>query len=166
MVVSASRESYVTFSVILGGLALLCVCTAWFVHPSFWIPAIVLLAVNSASVIWLRSFKVKVDEVGILHTTLLGSKLLEWSEIRRAELRTGYRLRYEVDEPGHGFGPPFRLVVLPKSEVSKPPVTVNIKLISRESLRMLCEELESKLEGVKLNIPPFMQARKLESKAL
>lgn len=98
----------------------------------------------------------KLDGEGIACTSIFGSKSLQWDEIDRAEIRLGYRPSYNKDELGHAFRPPFRLVIFSKPTSTKPPVRINIKLLSRTDFQKLVERLETGVTGGKLNVPSWM----------
>lgn len=154
--------SYLVFSLVFGGLGIFSLMSAWLAHPSFWKPGATFIAAYAVSVLWLRSFEVRLDEVGVACASIFGKKSLRWSEIDQAEVRLSYRSKYERDEPGHAFRAPFRLVIFSKPASNKPPVRINIKLISRHDFQKLVERLEARLEKGKLDLPlgsfPFRQA--------
>ena len=156
IVVRASKAPYVVFGLILGGLAVFSFAIAWVAHPPFWKFGAVFLAVYAFTVTWLRSVEVKVDADGIASGSLFGTKILRWEEIDRAEIRLSYRPKYEQDEPGHAFKAPFRLVIFPYPVTAKPPVRIEIKLLSRTDIQKLVERLEASLAGCKLNVPSWM----------
>jgi hypothetical protein len=114
------------------------------------------LAAYGFVVLYLRSFEVKLDGEGVVCASIFGSKSLRWDEIDRAEIRLIYRLKYEQDEPGQAFRPPFRLVIFSKPTLAKPPVRINIKLLSRTDIQKLVERLEARLAGCKVNVPSWM----------
>jgi hypothetical protein len=153
IVLRASKAPYVVFGFILGGLAVFSFISAWLADPSFWKPGATILVGYAFSLIWLRSFEVKLDGVGVVCTSIFGSKSLRWDEIDRAETRLSYRPRYEEDEPGHTFRAPSRLVIFSKPTSAKPPVRINIKLISYSDFQKVAERLEASLAGCKINAP-------------
>jgi len=155
-VVRASKAPYVVFGLILGGLAVFSFVIAWVAHPPFWKFGAVLLALYAFTVTWLRSVEVKVDAEGIASGSLFGTRSLRWEEIDRAEIRLGYRPKYEQDEPGHAFKAPFRLVIFPDPLTAKPPVRIEIKLLSRADLQKLVERLEASLAGCKISGTSWM----------
>jgi hypothetical protein len=156
IVVRASKAPYVVFGIIFGGLAIFSIVTAWVAHPPFWKFGAIFLVVYAFTLIWLRSFEVKLDDGGVACTSIFGSKSLRWDEIDRAEIRLSYRPEYEQDEPGHGFRAPFRLVILSKPASAKPPVRIDIKLLSRTDIQKLVKRLEASLAGCKVNVPSWM----------
>jgi hypothetical protein len=156
IVVRASKAPYVVFGIIFGGLAIFSIVTAWVAHPPFWRFGAIFLVVYAFTLIWLRSFEVKLGEGGVACASIFGEKSLRWDEIDRAEIRLGYRLKYEQDEPNHGFRAPFRLIILAKSTSGKSPVIINIKLLRRTDIQKLVERLEASLAGCKLNVPSWI----------
>ena len=156
IVVRASKAPYVMFGFIFGGLTIFSFVVAWLVDPSFWKPGATILAGYAFSLIWLRSFEVKLDGEGVVCTSIFGSKSLSWNEIDRAEIRLSYRPRYEKDEPGHAFRASFRLVIFSKPTSAKPPVRINIKLISYSDFQKVAERLEASIAGCKVNVPSWM----------
>ena len=114
------------------------------------------LAVYGIDVLWLRSIGVKLDEDGVACASLFGKQSLRWDEIDRAEVRLSYQAKYWQDEPSHAFCAPFRLVIFSKANSGKPPVRINIKLISRADLQRLVERLEARLQGTKIDLPWFL----------
>lgn len=139
----------------LGGLGIFSLALGW-MELSFVKPGVTFLAAYGVVVLWLRSIKVKVDEEGVACTSIFGSKYLRWEEIDRAEIRLWYRPKYEQDEPGQAFRAPFRLVIFSKPTSAKPPVRINIKLLSRTDIQNLVERLEASVAGCKVNVPPWM----------
>jgi hypothetical protein len=140
-----------------GGIGLLCLFLGWFfIDQSFVKPGTTFLAAYGFVVLWLRSFEAKVDGEGVVCTSIFGSKSLRWEEIDRAEIRLWYLPKYEQDEPGQAFRAPFRLVIFSKPTSAKPPVRINIKLLSRTDIQNLVERLEASIAGCKVNVPPWM----------
>ena len=156
LVVGASRAPYIIFGIIFGGLAVFCFFTAWVADSTFWGPGAISLGVYAFTVIWLRSIQVRVDVDGITSSSLFGMRALRWTDIDRAELRLTYRPTYELDEPGHAFRAPFRLVVLTKAIEAKPPISFNIKLISFNDFQKLRRKLIAKLPESKIELPSWM----------
>jgi hypothetical protein len=140
----------------LGGIGVLCLFLGLFVDRSFLKPGATFLAAYGIVVLWLRSIEVKLDGEGVVCTSIFGSKSLLWDEIDRAELRLRYRTKYEQDEPGQAFRAPFRLVIFSKLTLTKSPVRINIKLLSRTEIQKLVERLEGSLARCKVNVPPWM----------
>jgi hypothetical protein len=157
IVVRVSRAPYIIFGVIFGGLSLLCFLVVGFYNDWSWFGAgVICLAAYGIHVLWFRSFEVKLDEDGVACASLFGKRVLRWDEIDRAEIRLWYKPKYEEDEPGQAFRPPFRLVVFSKPTSAKPPVRINIKLLSRTDIQKLVERLEASVAGCKVNVPSWM----------
>jgi hypothetical protein len=156
IVVHASRAPYIVFGVMFVGIGVLCLFLGLLVERSFLNPGATFLAAYGVVVLWLRSFEVKLDGEGVVCTSIFGSKALQWDEIDRAELRLGYRPKYEQDEPGQAFRALFRLVIFSKPTSAKPPVRINIKLLNRTDIQILVERLEASVAGCKLNVPSWM----------
>jgi|SRR6185295_16371131 len=141
----------------LGGIGGLCLFFAWLLDDgSFLKSGATFLVGYGIVVLWLRSFEVKLDEVGVAAGSIFGKRSLQWEEIDRAEMRLSYRPTYERDEPGHGFRAPFRLVILAKSTSGENPVIINIKLLSRTDIQTLVEILETSLAGCKVSVPAWI----------
>ena len=79
-----------------------------------------------------------------------GMKLIEpnsGSDIGQSMSKTSLVKRSEL---------PFGLVIFSKPTSAKPPVRINIKLLSRTDIQKMVERLEASLAGCKVNVPSWM----------
>jgi hypothetical protein len=142
--ITVARSAYVVISLIFGG-PLILVVPAVTRHPSF--SSFEVIALQSTFLLiglfWLRSIKIELSGQGIGYTTLFsGRRFLAWSEIKTAELKFGYR----ESKLSNAVRPIFRLVIEPQPSSGKPPIIINIKVLSKNDVKHLMDIVDSNVK--------------------
>jgi len=149
----ANKTAYMVLVGMCGGLFVLSLIFALFIHQTFWTAVAIFFVPLILAVTWLHYFTVVLSKTGILYRTLFaGTVMFEWNDIHDAEMKIGY-LR---NEPGGMFRPPFRLVLTPK-DPSRRSMVINVKLLSRTDCSELIQVLESKV--AECNFPTIIHRR-------
>jgi hypothetical protein len=157
MVFRAKRNVYIIFSVMFGGLVVLNLVAAVFGDSSFWLAVAISSFVYACSMLWLRASQITATNDGVrLGCLFVADKSLSWDEIASAEIRVGYSVRYGSLD---ALRPPFRLVILPKEGIKKPPIVINVNLLSLDDLQRLCDALEARLQVTNFDRPAFMKPK-------
>jgi hypothetical protein len=89
---------------------------------------------------WLSRFRVQITHDALSYRSLFsGTRVLRMEEIEVANVVVG---KYG---PGEAFKPYFRLELMPRQGVSRPPITINLKVFSRNDMRRILESVKTKM---------------------
>jgi hypothetical protein len=143
LAVGVCLSAYVTLIGVSGGLLLVSLYAMVTLHPSFWQFSVMWFLVSVVAFVWLRSFEVRLTEIGVSISTLFSrANSLRWSDIEQSNVRIGYKAKDGLSE---SFKPPFRLVLVPRGSASGKQITINLKLLSRDDVTQVIERLASEL---------------------
>lgn len=157
LVFRAKRSVYIIFTVMFGGLVMFSLGVAVFGDSSFWMAVAISSVVYTCSMLWLRASQIIVTDDGVrLGHLFVADKFLSWNEIASAEIRVGYSVKYGSLD---ALRPPFRLVILPKEGINKPPIVLNVNLLSPDDLQRLCDALDARIQVTKFDRPAFLKPK-------
>src|ERR1700760_3362310 len=132
----SSRSTYTVFSTIFGVLALLSFFFGLKRHD--WGAFRICLIVLSGFLLWVASFRLKVDDQKLIYRSLFsGTRSIAFSEIEKAEVGFGVN---------DSFGPFYRLTIYPSAQFGQRPIVINLKVFRRENIQHLSHVLADKLK--------------------
>jgi hypothetical protein len=137
----ADQGAYIVCNLASGAFLLLSLICAPGLDASCWKFVLVALLLLLSLNIWLMRFRVQVTDDRVMYRNVLGETTLLFSEIRRVEIRAGL---YEYSDRFRGN---VRLVVLPRSDLDKETIRINLTVFSREDVRWLSTRLEAWKRG-------------------
>ena len=125
----AGLHGYVVFSTIFGGLTALAVWDVMHRGPSFWEAVILFAGLWVFSIVWLRTFEIRITDDELIFRTLFGgTKRIHHGDIRKV------LVRFDLS----GWGGPLRLWVHPK-DTNKKKFSINAKVFGQEAIRAVLD---------------------------
>ncbi len=123
----ASKEPYIVFSIIFGGLCLLSAYSALTHGGDGWQVAVMFGCALVFVIIWLAVFEIRFDQEELIFRDLFsGTRRIKLTDIQKI------RLAWKWGKDNRG---PLRLIVEPSPHSGLQPFAINAKVFSREAVQ-------------------------------